>query len=181
MAKQTQTLLIDDLDGSEAAETIHFGIDSAMNFEIDLSDANASRFRAFLAPYIEKARRVPTTTYRPARAHRNNRSFTRKESMKIREWLTEAGYDVPLRGRLAADLVDAYMSQRPAPSSQPEPEPQPDPMAEFRPADGDTEDVLEAKFVAWVISVKGKKPIGKQRSANSTMRKEWLKATNLDS
>ena len=42
MAKQTITQLIDDIDGSEAEETITFGIDGA-SYEIDLNAKNAAK------------------------------------------------------------------------------------------------------------------------------------------
>ena len=36
MAQRVNVVLVDDLDGSEAAETVNFGLDGA-NYEIDLS------------------------------------------------------------------------------------------------------------------------------------------------
>lgn len=48
MARITVTRLIDDLDGASAAQTIAFGL-SGTEFEIDLSDKNASRLRDELA------------------------------------------------------------------------------------------------------------------------------------
>jgi len=59
MTKKTHVHLIDDLDASEASETLRFEVDGRP-YEIDLSSHNAQRFRAEIAPYIEHARRVIT-------------------------------------------------------------------------------------------------------------------------
>ena len=48
-------VLIDDLDGSEASTTLRYAIDG-QEYEIDLSEENAEKFRTTLAPYIEKSR-----------------------------------------------------------------------------------------------------------------------------
>lgn len=47
--------LIDDLDGQVANETVTFGLDGK-SYEIDLSDANASKLRDALAVYVAAAR-----------------------------------------------------------------------------------------------------------------------------
>ena len=45
MAQKVQVLLVDDLDGSEATETVAFGLDGAA-YEIDLSSGNAGKLRS---------------------------------------------------------------------------------------------------------------------------------------
>lgn len=57
MAQKTQVILIDDLDGSPADETVSFGIDGT-SYEIDLSGFHASLLREALLPYIFAARRL---------------------------------------------------------------------------------------------------------------------------
>jgi hypothetical protein len=49
--------LIDDLDGSEADETVTYSLDG-QEYEIDLSEENAAKFRETLEPYIDKSRPV---------------------------------------------------------------------------------------------------------------------------
>ena len=44
MAQKVMVTLVDDLDGSEAGETVEFGLDGAF-YEIDLSEGNAERLR----------------------------------------------------------------------------------------------------------------------------------------
>jgi hypothetical protein len=61
MAQKVQVLLVDDLDGSEATETVAFGLDGA-SYEIDLSSGNAGKLRKELAHYVEHARKASAAT-----------------------------------------------------------------------------------------------------------------------
>jgi len=60
MAQRTQVLLIDDLDGSSADETLNFGLDGAA-YEIDLSADNAGLLRKALADYVAAGRRASSS------------------------------------------------------------------------------------------------------------------------
>lgn len=57
VATRTEVLLIDDLDGSEATETVRFSLDGRA-YEIDLSAKNASALRLSVQAYVDAARRV---------------------------------------------------------------------------------------------------------------------------
>ena len=57
MAKRTITVLQDDLDGSDATETVSFAVDG-VSYEIDLNDDNAARLRDDLAVWTAHATRV---------------------------------------------------------------------------------------------------------------------------
>ena len=57
MAQRVETILIDDIDGSSAAETVNFALDG-VNYVIDLNSENASRLRADLQEWINYARRA---------------------------------------------------------------------------------------------------------------------------
>jgi len=57
VAQQTTVVLIDDLDGARAVETVAFSLDGAQ-FEIDLSKRNARALRKALAPFTSVARHV---------------------------------------------------------------------------------------------------------------------------
>ena len=67
MTKKIHVHLIDDLDASEASETLRFEVDGRP-YEIDLSSDNAQKFRSEIAPYIRHARRVVSHVRRRARA-----------------------------------------------------------------------------------------------------------------
>ena len=63
MAKKTVVTVVDDIDGSEGAETIEFGLDGA-TYSIDLSSLNANSLRDVLSPYVGHARKVGGRTRR---------------------------------------------------------------------------------------------------------------------
>ena len=67
MAQKVQVLLVDDLDGSEATETVAFGLDGSA-YEIDLSSGNAGKLRKELAHYVEHARKARPRAQRPNQA-----------------------------------------------------------------------------------------------------------------
>ena len=57
MAQKVHIVLVDDLDGSEATESVSFGLDGT-SYEIDLNEANAAALREALSGYIGHARKV---------------------------------------------------------------------------------------------------------------------------
>lgn len=106
MAKQTQTILIDDIDGSPAQQTIRFSFDG-VNYEIDLSEHNANGFRDSMRHWIEHARRGGATRRRSAAAA----SANREELQRIREWARSRGMQVSDRGRIAASIRNQYYAE----------------------------------------------------------------------
>jgi hypothetical protein len=103
MAQKVQTLVIDDLDGSEAAGTVRFGLDGA-EYEIDLNTEHAQQLRDALAPYISAARRAGGSTRSPARSVRKS-TKAGPDSTEVREWAKAQGIEVKDRGRMPAELV----------------------------------------------------------------------------
>jgi hypothetical protein len=91
MANKIQVVLIDDIDGSEATETVTFGIDGK-RYEIDLNAANSGDLRTIFGRFIEYARKVSTTPAR--RTATVTGGNTRDETTKIRQWAKAQGYDV---------------------------------------------------------------------------------------
>lgn len=57
VAQKVQVLLVDDLDGGEADETVTFALDGK-TYEIDLTTANADKLRGLLEPYVKGGRRT---------------------------------------------------------------------------------------------------------------------------
>ena len=57
MAKRVETVLVDDLDGREAHQTVRFELDGTA-YDIDLHDDNAAALREAMVPYIDGSRRV---------------------------------------------------------------------------------------------------------------------------
>ncbi|HUC60141.1 MAG TPA: Lsr2 family protein [Streptosporangiaceae bacterium] len=103
MAAKTVITLEDDLDGTAANETLRFGLGTA-EYEIDLSAANADRFRAQLAPFVDHARKV---THNP-RARTGRAGGSRRDSAQIRSWAREHGVEISERGRIPASVIDQY-------------------------------------------------------------------------
>lgn len=66
MARRTVVRLVDDLDGSEAAETVVYGLDGRL-WEIDLNAENARDLRDVLAPYLTVSRPHRLDTPAPRR------------------------------------------------------------------------------------------------------------------
>lgn len=60
MAQRTVITLVDDLDGSEAVETIEFALDG-VTYQIELNAKNAKKLRTGMAPFVDKGRRVTAT------------------------------------------------------------------------------------------------------------------------
>ncbi|SHL24062.1 Lsr2 protein [Pseudonocardia thermophila] len=105
MAKKTTVTLIDDLDGSEAVEQVEFAVDGR-TYEIDLSEANSKRLRELLAPFISAARRVGSGRRSAAGSGRS--TSDRVQNQAIREWAQKNGFAVSDRGRLPANVIEAY-------------------------------------------------------------------------
>jgi hypothetical protein len=115
MAKKVTVTLIDDVDQESAAdETVEFGIDG-VTYEIDLSEDNAAKLREQLEFWAEHARKVggrkrsKSVPAAPA-GRKSSRSGTpeREKSAVIREWARENDYAVSARGRISAEIVEAY-------------------------------------------------------------------------
>jgi Lsr2 len=103
MAQKVQTLLVDDLDGSEADDTVRFGLDGT-DYEIDLNAKHAQQLRDALARYTAAARKVGGSTRRPARPSRKATKGT-LNTTEVREWAKSQGIDVKDRGRIPAELI----------------------------------------------------------------------------
>jgi Lsr2 len=105
MAQKVQVILVDDIDGGPAEETLSFSLDG-VSYEIDLSTANAAKLRASFAPYVGTARRLSgrSTTGRG----RARRGAGDNRTAQIREWARANGHPVNERGRVAGGIVAAY-------------------------------------------------------------------------
>lgn len=110
MAKKVTVTLVDDVDGVAAAdETVEFGIDG-VTYEIDLSSKNAEKLRTQLSTWVEHARRVSGRRRGRGGTGRGRASIDREQSAAIREWARKNGYSVSARGRIPAEVVDAFNS-----------------------------------------------------------------------
>ena len=116
MAQRTVVSLVDDLDGSDAKETVEYALDG-VTYEIDLNDENAKQLREVFAPYIAAARRTGGRRSTSGRSRTRSSSGSSgqgvvgrsREAMKaIRDWAKSEGWAVSDRGRLPGNVVEAY-------------------------------------------------------------------------
>lgn len=109
MAQRTVISMTDDIDGSEASETVVFGLDGSM-YEIDLNQVHAEDLREVLAPFIAVARRAGSPA--GGRAARGSapkqRSSQEVDPRAVRAWAAANGVEVNTRGRLKAEVVEQY-------------------------------------------------------------------------
>ncbi|MEU8264123.1 Lsr2 family protein [Micromonospora sp. NPDC048999] len=123
MAKQIIHKLIDDLDGGDADETVRFALDG-VQYEIDLSTANADKLRDVFTPYTAKGTKVGRggvvggggRTIRGVAGVGGGRAartgggavVDREQNKAIRAWAKKAGKDISDRGRIPQEIVDEY-------------------------------------------------------------------------
>ena len=96
MAQKIQTLLIEDLDGSEAGGTVRFRLDGT-EYEIDLNAGHAQALRDALSPCACGAA-GRGGAWRPARGGRRAPAGG-ADSTEVREWANAQGIEVVDRGR----------------------------------------------------------------------------------
>lgn len=109
MARRIVHQLVDDIDGTllevGEGETVHFSLNGAA-YEIDLTNSHADELREALAPYIKAGRRASAGNARTATTRR--RAARNSEVGEIREWAKSQGLKVSERGRISAEVMDAY-------------------------------------------------------------------------
>ena len=106
MARKVQVLLVDDLDGGAADETVSFALDGA-SYEIDLSSDNAKKLRDSLSSFVEHAQKASGGKRRGA-ASRTRGTSSRERSAEIRAWAKSHGKKVNERGRIPASIVEEF-------------------------------------------------------------------------
>ena len=146
MAQKIQVVLIDDIDGGPADETLTFAVDGTW-YEIDLSSANAAKFRDALGPFVGNARKTTKGGRRPARP--SNRT---DRSAQIRAWARSQGIIVNERGRVPTEIAAQFDAAHPAESTGAESPgaesvpAAPDPTGSSHPQAGDPGDALKSPF-----------------------------------
>jgi hypothetical protein len=114
MARKVEVKLLDDTDGSQADETVTFGVDGS-NYEIDLSHKNAERLRADLEKFLHAARRVGRGGITPSRRGRvpgaAPAKADRAQNQAIRDWAKRKGIQLSERGRIPRNVIEQYESE----------------------------------------------------------------------
>jgi hypothetical protein len=116
MAQKVQVILVDDVDGGEATETVSFALDG-VSYEIDVSEPNAAKLRDSLAPWVGHARRVGgrsggsgggTRAKSGGSGSGRSRGNSKHDLSDVRSWARENGFQVSDRGRVSSEVIAAY-------------------------------------------------------------------------
>ena len=111
MATAIVKVLVDDLDGSDGAQTVRLGWNGDWR-ELDLSKRNLNTLSRTLDKYWNVGRPV-SANGRPSRRSRAKTSSSRaakatRDPKVIRAWATDNGIAVPARGRIPGDVERQY-------------------------------------------------------------------------
>ena len=118
MAQRVNVVLVDDIDGNGAVETVTFALDG-VEYEIDLSEENANKLRDALGVYIGHGRRTGGRRRsgggssggggdQKSTRSRSSAPSDGPSASEIREWARANGHTVPDRGRVSAEVREAY-------------------------------------------------------------------------
>lgn len=107
MAKKVVVQFVDDIDDkpiTSGGEHITFAVDG-VEYEIDLNDKNAREFHRKISYYTEYATKV---NRRGRKSPERRTSAGQGNTKAIREWALANGYEVSARGRIPANIEEAY-------------------------------------------------------------------------
>lgn len=113
MAEVIVRQLIDDIDGSEirdgAGDRVDFSF-RGVDYQIDLSAANIAKLEKVLKPYVDAAAKVRGGSRGKRSKVGSNGKSSPEQLAAIREWARKNGHEVADRGRIKADIVEAFDS-----------------------------------------------------------------------
>ena len=104
MATKTITRIEDDIDGSDASETVRFGLNGA-DYEIDLSDTNAAALRDAIGQWASHARRIGG---RRQTSSPKTESSGAVDNKAVRAWAHANKIELNSRGRIPAEIIEQY-------------------------------------------------------------------------
>jgi hypothetical protein len=111
VARKVVVELVDDIDGTafgDDGESISYAVEG-VEYVIDLKDEHAKELRETFEYYIEHSTRVGGRKHRTDRsANPAARKPRRDETKKIRVWAIEQGYELSARGRIPAEVEQAF-------------------------------------------------------------------------
>lgn len=96
----TTTIITDDIDGTEGAETTTFAL-HGVTYEIDLNEKNVAKLEKALSPFLDAARK-------PSKKRGRTAKSDGPSAKDIREWAASQKIEVPARGRIPLEVRDAY-------------------------------------------------------------------------
>ncbi len=101
--RKTIHILVDDIDGSDAVETVYFSVGDHY-YEIDLAQHHLDQFHDQMDNWVKYARRVQPGAVKGAPSLPNDASL-------IRAWAKEKGLEIARRGRIPAAVRQQYYAE----------------------------------------------------------------------
>jgi hypothetical protein len=115
MAQKVNVILVDDIDGADAVETVSFGLDGTQ-YEIDLNSGHAEGLRGQLDLYVKKARKVTGPAGQTGRVRRADANDARNK-----EYATGPEGSTWMSTSAVASLPTSWRSSRRRTASKPRP------------------------------------------------------------
>ncbi|MFG3257568.1 Lsr2 family protein [Streptomyces sp. NPDC048172] len=107
MAQKVVTIVTDDLTGEESEDAqTHSLVVDGVPYEIDLSPDSYDKLMEALNPFLNAGRRQKRSRG-AAQAPRKSQGSS-EDTARIRTWAKEHGYEVNDRGRVPANIREAY-------------------------------------------------------------------------
>lgn len=114
---RTEVDFVDDLDGKpvdpDEAATVEFsvrwpGSRKTREYSIDLRPSNLTKFETALNKYIENATEVRNGNTVTRTSVSSGSGASKEQLQAIRAWARENGYEISDRGRISAEIQEAY-------------------------------------------------------------------------
>lgn len=144
MSKEVIIRVRDDLDGSDADETLVFTV-RGVSYEIDLSSANVELFDKSLQQFVEAARPQQLTQFAPLSKVPIAKRELMQRRREVRGWAARHGWpelQEQVKGRIPYPAIEAYMVTHPEVELPPE-------LLPKRRAAGDLESVTAQQMSAF--------------------------------
>src|SRR5437764_6923 len=105
MAKTVVEVLVDDLDGTEAVESVRLGWNGQWR-QLELSERNLAALSKAIDRFWDAGRPVRGDVSAPRR--RSSTAAGDRDPRAIRLWAAENGIAVPSRGRIPREVEERY-------------------------------------------------------------------------
>lgn len=106
MVQRVVVQLTDDIDGSEAVETVSYALDGT-TYEVDLNEKHAADLRKAFEKYIGVSRKAGRGA-KAAGTSRSTRSKSDYDAKAVRAWASSQNIEVNERGRIPSEIVEQY-------------------------------------------------------------------------
>jgi hypothetical protein len=110
MARKVYVQLVDDIDEKpieSGGEHITYSV-NGVSYEIDLSDKNAKEFHRKLDYYIEHSTKVGGKRQKKSSSPATGAKRDANQTKAIREWAKANGHNISARGRIPAEVEQAF-------------------------------------------------------------------------